>query len=43
IIYQLASSFFETQTGEFIPKAEKLLKLHESLTRVYVQTMSKPL
>ncbi|TYI35914.1 hypothetical protein ES332_A03G108600v1, partial [Gossypium tomentosum] len=35
MIHQPASSFYEAQTGEFILKAEELLKLRESLTRVY--------
>ncbi|MFQ6629458.1 hypothetical protein Gotur_007534 [Gossypium turneri] len=43
MIHQPASSFYEAQTGEFILEAEELLKLHESLIRVYVQKTSKPL
>ncbi|TYH18929.1 hypothetical protein ES288_A05G312400v1 [Gossypium darwinii] len=43
MIHQPASSFYETQTGEFILEAEELLKLRESLTRVYVQRTGKPL
>ena len=29
----------EAQTGEFILEVEELLKLHETITRVYVQRM----
>nr|KJB78542.1 hypothetical protein B456_013G004600 [Gossypium raimondii] len=36
MIHQPGSSFYDVQTGEFILKAKELLKLHESLTRVYV-------
>ncbi|MFQ6661826.1 hypothetical protein Gotur_029849 [Gossypium turneri] len=43
MIHQPASSFYEAQTGEFILEAEELLKFPESLTRVYVQRMGKPL
>ncbi|KAL1121083.1 hypothetical protein V6Z11_D01G209100 [Gossypium hirsutum] len=43
LIHQLASSFYEAQTGEFILEAKELLKLHESLTRVYVQRTGNPL
>ncbi|TYI74558.1 hypothetical protein E1A91_D07G208200v1 [Gossypium mustelinum] len=38
-----ARSFYEAQTGKFILEAEELLKLRESLTRVYVQRTGKPL
>ncbi|XVE60643.1 hypothetical protein DITRI_Ditri05aG0144400 [Diplodiscus trichospermus] len=41
-IHQPASSFYEAQTGEFILKAEELLKFRESITRVYVQRTGKP-
>ncbi|KAL3502399.1 hypothetical protein ACH5RR_036848 [Cinchona calisaya] len=43
LIHQSASSFYEAQTGEFIPEAEELLKLRETLTKVYVQRAGKPL
>lgn len=43
MIHQPASSFYEAQTGEFILEAEELLKLRETLTRVYVQRTGKPL
>ncbi|KAM0932015.1 putative endopeptidase Clp [Dioscorea sansibarensis] len=37
MIHQPASSFYEAQAGEFILEAEELLKLRETLTKVYVQ------
>lgn len=43
MIHQPATSFYETQTGEFMREAEELLKLREILTRVYVQRTGKPL
>ncbi|MBA0793215.1 hypothetical protein Gohar_017633 [Gossypium harknessii] len=43
LIHQLASSFYKAQTGEFILEAKELLKLRESLTRVYVQRTGNPL
>nr|YP_010158914.1 clp protease proteolytic subunit [Alysicarpus vaginalis]QRG31194.1 clp protease proteolytic subunit [Alysicarpus vaginalis] len=43
MIHQPASSFYEAQTGEFILEAEELLKLRETITRVYMQRTSKPL
>lgn len=43
MIHQPASSFYEAQTGEFILEAEELLKLRETVTRVYVQRTGKPL
>ncbi|XP_057533004.1 ATP-dependent Clp protease proteolytic subunit-like [Amaranthus tricolor] len=43
MIHQPASSLYEAQTGEFILKAEELLKLRETLIRVYVQRTGKPL
>nr|UFA47237.1 clp protease proteolytic subunit [Prunus virginiana] len=43
MIHQPAASFYEAQTGEFILEAEELLKLRETLTRVYVQRTGKPL
>ncbi|QHO01666.1 ATP-dependent Clp protease proteolytic subunit [Arachis hypogaea] len=42
MIHQPASSFYEAQTGEFILEAEELLKLRETITRVYVQRTGKP-
>nr|YP_009936618.1 Clp protease proteolytic subunit [Paphiopedilum barbigerum]QNT11245.1 Clp protease proteolytic subunit [Paphiopedilum barbigerum] len=43
MIHQPASSFFESQTGEFILEAEELLKVRENLTKVYVQRTYNPL
>lgn len=43
MIHQPASSFYEAQTGEFILEAEELLKLRETITRVYAQRTGKPL
>nr|UNA62935.1 clp protease proteolytic subunit [Leea guineensis] len=42
MIHQPASAFYEAQTGEFVLEAEELLKLRETITRVYVQRTSKP-
>ncbi|KAG2328630.1 hypothetical protein Bca4012_037710 [Brassica carinata] len=36
-------SFYEAQTGEVILEAEELLKLRETITRVYVQRTGKPI
>ncbi|XLT91824.1 hypothetical protein HN873_013499 [Arachis hypogaea] len=43
MIHQPASSFYEAQMGEFILEAEELLKLRETITRVYVQRTGKPI
>jgi len=43
MIHQPASSFYETQTAEFILESEELLKLRETITRVYAQRTGKPL
>nr|YP_009945442.1 clp protease proteolytic subunit [Sicyos edulis]QIT04158.1 clp protease proteolytic subunit [Sicyos edulis]QOE55972.1 clp protease proteolytic subunit [Sicyos edulis] len=43
MIHQPASSFYEAQTAEFILEAEELLKLRDTITRVYVQRTGKPL
>nr|UIS24289.1 ATP-dependent Clp protease proteolytic subunit [Melampyrum pratense] len=43
MIHQPASSYHESQTGEFILEAEELLKLRETITKVYVQRTGKPL
>nr|YP_009752015.1 clp protease proteolytic subunit [Cionosicys macranthus]QIT05256.1 clp protease proteolytic subunit [Cionosicys macranthus] len=42
MIHQPASSFYEAQTGEFILEAEELLKMRETITKVYVQRTGKP-
>ncbi|KAL8237705.1 hypothetical protein R6Q59_018786 [Mikania micrantha] len=43
MIHQPASSFSEVAMGEFILVVRELLKLRETLTRVYVQRTGKPL
>ncbi|KAL8512350.1 hypothetical protein ACS0TY_018724 [Phlomoides rotata] len=43
MIHQPSSSFYEAQTGEFSMEAEELVKVRETLTRVYVQRIGKPL
>nr|ARI46818.1 clp protease proteolytic subunit [Olax imbricata] len=43
MIHQPATYYFEAQVGEWIVEAEELLKLRETLTRVYVQRTGKPL
>nr|YP_004123449.1 ClpP [Rhizanthella gardneri]ACU46607.1 ClpP [Rhizanthella gardneri] len=43
MIHQPASSFYESQVGEFILEAEEFLKLRETILKVYVQRTSKPL
>nr|YP_009529194.1 ATP dependent clp protease proteolytic subunit [Lennoa madreporoides]AXX75994.1 ATP dependent clp protease proteolytic subunit [Lennoa madreporoides] len=43
MIHQPACYFYESQAGEFILEAEELLKLRETLTRVYVERTGKPL
>nr|YP_009972163.1 clp protease proteolytic subunit [Kuepferia otophora]QNH70399.1 clp protease proteolytic subunit [Kuepferia otophora] len=41
MIHQPASSFYEAQAGEFILEAEELLKMRETVTRVYGQRTGK--
>ena len=41
MIHQPAGSFSEVATGEFILEVGELLKLRETLTRVYVQRTGK--
>nr|QJF46931.1 clp protease proteolytic subunit [Centella asiatica] len=43
MIHQPASYFYLTQVGEAVLEAEELLKLRETITRVYVQRTGKPL
>jgi ATP-dependent Clp protease protease subunit len=43
MIHQPAGSFSEVATGEFILEVGELLKLRETLTRVYAQRTGKPL
>nr|YP_009758439.1 ATP-dependent Clp protease proteolytic subunit [Salacia amplifolia]YP_010458345.1 clp protease proteolytic subunit [Salacia menglaensis]QIN90245.1 ATP-dependent Clp protease proteolytic subunit [Salacia amplifolia]UUA69797.1 clp protease proteolytic subunit [Salacia menglaensis] len=43
MIHQPFGGFFMAQVGEFVLEAEELLKLRETITRVYVQRTGKPL
>nr|YP_010468533.1 ATP-dependent Clp protease proteolytic subunit 1 [Parietaria mauritanica]YP_010470163.1 ATP-dependent Clp protease proteolytic subunit 1 [Parietaria judaica]UVF31643.1 ATP-dependent Clp protease proteolytic subunit 1 [Parietaria mauritanica]UVF34816.1 ATP-dependent Clp protease proteolytic subunit 1 [Parietaria judaica] len=43
MIHQPSTSFYEAGTGEFVLETEELLKLRETLTKVYVQRTGKPL
>nr|YP_010331285.1 clp protease proteolytic subunit [Oreocnide trinervis]YP_010331369.1 clp protease proteolytic subunit [Oreocnide tonkinensis var. discolor]YP_010331453.1 clp protease proteolytic subunit [Oreocnide tonkinensis]YP_010331537.1 clp protease proteolytic subunit [Oreocnide serrulata]YP_010331621.1 clp protease proteolytic subunit [Oreocnide rubescens]YP_010331705.1 clp protease proteolytic subunit [Oreocnide pedunculata]YP_010331789.1 clp protease proteolytic subunit [Oreocnide obovata var. par len=43
MIHQPSTSFYEARTGEFILETGELLKLRETLTKVYVQRTGKPL
>ncbi|KAF8041610.1 hypothetical protein BT93_A0264 [Corymbia citriodora subsp. variegata] len=43
MVHQPTSSFSEAQMGEFILEPQKLLEMHETITRIYVQRMDKPL
>nr|YP_009690504.1 clp protease proteolytic subunit [Castanopsis sclerophylla]YP_010444440.1 clp protease proteolytic subunit [Castanopsis fordii]YP_010444525.1 clp protease proteolytic subunit [Castanopsis tibetana]YP_011017170.1 clp protease proteolytic subunit [Castanopsis orthacantha]UHM24521.1 clp protease proteolytic subunit [Castanopsis hainanensis]UQJ74840.1 clp protease proteolytic subunit [Castanopsis hystrix]QEG57282.1 clp protease proteolytic subunit [Castanopsis sclerophylla]UTE95328.1 clp prot len=43
MIHQPASSFYEAPAGEFILEAEEMMKLRETITRVYVQRTGTPL
>nr|YP_009502749.1 clp protease proteolytic subunit [Paris thibetica]ASA69066.1 clp protease proteolytic subunit [Paris thibetica] len=43
MIHQPASSFYRSQTGEFVLEVEELLRLRETLTKVYVQRTGNPL
>ena len=43
MIHQPASSFYEAPTGEFILEAKEMMKLRETITRVYVQRTGTPL
>nr|QUO98433.1 clp protease proteolytic subunit [Canarium album] len=42
MIHQPTASFRDEKTGEFILETEELLKLRESLTRIYVRRTDKP-
>nr|YP_010165390.1 ATP-dependent Clp protease proteolytic subunit [Rhamnus globosa]QRN73961.1 ATP-dependent Clp protease proteolytic subunit [Rhamnus globosa]UTA92620.1 ATP-dependent Clp protease proteolytic subunit [Rhamnus globosa] len=42
MIHQPATSYYEAQTAEFILEAEELLKMRETITRVYAQRTGKP-
>nr|AHA12780.1 clp protease proteolytic subunit [Canna indica]UGY85585.1 clp protease proteolytic subunit [Canna indica]UGY85670.1 clp protease proteolytic subunit [Canna indica] len=43
MIHQPAIAFYEAQAGEFILEAEELLRLRETLTKLYVERTGKPL
>ena len=43
MIHQPSSSFYWTSTRNFILEAEELLKLRETLTKVYVQRTGQSL
>ena len=43
MIHQPVSSFYEAQTGEFIHEVEELLKMYETITRIYVKRTGKPI
>nr|QHN53759.1 clp protease proteolytic subunit [Pouzolzia sanguinea var. elegans] len=43
MIHQPSTSFDDARTGEFIQETGELLKLRETLTKVYVQRTGKPL
>nr|QXO04746.1 clpP-like protease [Hetaeria youngsayei] len=43
MIHQPASSFYEAHIGEFMLEVEELLKLRETVTKVYVQRTGNPL
>jgi ATP-dependent Clp protease protease subunit len=42
MIHQPASSFYQAQAIECLLEAEELLKLRESITKVYVEKTGKP-
>nr|YP_009467089.1 clp protease proteolytic subunit [Schisandra sphenanthera]YP_010158367.1 clp protease proteolytic subunit [Kadsura ananosma]YP_010319706.1 ATP-dependent Clp protease proteolytic subunit [Schisandra repanda]ANP25627.1 ATP-dependent Clp protease proteolytic subunit [Schisandra chinensis]AXR89235.1 clp protease proteolytic subunit [Schisandra henryi]QCS25110.1 clp protease proteolytic subunit [Kadsura longipedunculata]QGI24878.1 clp protease proteolytic subunit [Kadsura coccinea]ARB02636.1 c len=43
MIHQPATSFYQAQTGDVLLEAEELLKLRETLARVYAQRTGNPL
>nr|QPB14729.1 clp protease proteolytic subunit [Datura stramonium]QPB14812.1 clp protease proteolytic subunit [Datura stramonium] len=43
MMHQPGTGYYRAQVGEFILEAAELLKLRETLTRVYVQRTGKPL
>nr|WMX20412.1 clp protease proteolytic subunit [Withania sp.] len=43
MMHQPASGFYMAQVGEFVLEAEELLKLRETLTRVYAKRTGNPL
>nr|YP_009449914.1 clp protease proteolytic subunit [Burmannia coelestis]ANK36111.1 clp protease proteolytic subunit [Burmannia coelestis] len=42
MIHQPSSAFYEAQAGEFILEAEELLRIRETLTKVYAQRTGTP-
>nr|YP_009940237.1 clp protease proteolytic subunit [Corallodiscus flabellatus]QNZ89156.1 clp protease proteolytic subunit [Corallodiscus flabellatus] len=42
MIHQPAGSYYEAQAGEFVLEAEELLRIRETLTKVYAQRTGKP-
>jgi ATP-dependent Clp protease protease subunit len=42
MIHQPSSYFYQTQAAEFILEAEELMKLRDTITKVYVQRTGKP-
>nr|YP_010041994.1 ClpP [Cleome pallida]QPB46041.1 ClpP [Cleome pallida] len=43
MIHQPTSTFYLTQTGEFVVEAEELLKIRETIAGVYAQRTGKPM
>ncbi|CAM6066589.1 unnamed protein product [Sphagnum tenellum] len=42
MIHQLASSYYDGQAVECIMEVEEILKLHDHITKVYVQRTGQP-
>jgi ATP-dependent Clp protease protease subunit len=42
MIHKLASSYYDGQVGECIMEVKEILKLHDYITKVYVQRTSQP-
>lgn len=42
-MHQPVSGFYMAQVGEFVLEAEELLKLRETLTRIYAKRTGNPL
>jgi len=42
MIHEPAAGFFQAQASDLILEAEELLKLRETLVRIYVQRTGKP-
>ena len=43
MIHQPASSYYDGQAGECVMEAREILKLRDSITRVYAQRTGKPI